>query len=289
MRQVFRAVFAGGAWPVGQVLQMALVFVAFLVGIRILSMIWSLIRLYGFRLERSGDDLRARFGLLTRVMANIPLHRIQTLTVREGPFHRLSKTVSVRVDSAGSDAKPGANAAGKRESLAPIVSRAQLPQLLRDVLPDLDLRDIAWQPVHPNAFRRVVKLSFIFFAVVSLPFVFVLKWWSLAVIVGLAFVAYANARLQVKHLGWAVGERAVLFRSGWLIREQSIARFAKIQAVTLGESPFDRRNQMASVRVDTAGAGDALHRVAIPYLGKETAVAVYERLSDEAARTSFRW
>ncbi len=289
-RRVFRAVFDGGPWPVGQVLQMVLVFVAVLFGLRILSMVWSLIRLYGFRLERSGDDLQARFGLFTRVMANIPLHRIQTLTIREGPFHRLSKTVSVRVDSAGSDAKPGSSgAAVNRESLAPIVRRTQLPQLLHDVLPEIDLTEVAWRPVHPRAFRRVIKISIVFYSVMSVPFISVLNWWSLLVIVPLAFFAYADARMRVKHLGWALGDRAVLFRSGWLIREQTIARFTKIQSVTLGESPFDRRNEMASVRVDTAGAGDASHRVAIPYLGRDTAGEVYEQLSDEAARTSLRW
>jgi len=289
-RRVFRAVFDGGPWPVGQVLQMVLVFLAVLLALRLLSMFWSLIRLYGFRLERSGDDLQARFGLLTRVMANIPLHRIQTLTIREGPFHRLSNTVSVRVDSAGSDAKPGSSgAAVKRESLAPIVSRARLPQLLHDVLPEIDLSEVAWRPVHPRAFRRAIKVSAVFYAVMSVPLISILEWWSPIVIVPLAFFAYTDARLRVKHLGWALGDRAVLFRSGWLIREQSIARFTKIQAVTLRESPFDRRNQMASVSVDTAGAGDASHHVAIPYLGRDTAGEVYEQLSDEAARTSFRW
>jgi putative membrane protein len=289
VRQVVRAIFAGGAWPVGQVLQMALVFLAVLVGLRILSMVWSLIRLYGFRLERSGDDLRARFGLFTRVMANIPLHRIQTLTIREGPFHRLSKTVSVRVDSAGSDAKPGAGAAVKRESLAPIVSRAQLPQLLHDVLPEIDLTEVVWRPVHPRAFRRVIKVSIVFYALLSVPMILTLKWWSLILILPVAYFAYTDARLHIKYLGWAVADRAVLFRSGWLIREQSIARFTKIQSVTLRESPFDRRHQMASVRVDTAGAGDASHRVAIPYLGRDTANEIYEQLANEAARTSFRW
>ena len=288
-RQVFRAVFDGGPWPVGRLAFMGVAFVAFLLGMRILSMIWSFIRLYGFRLERSGDDLRARFGMFTRVMANIPLHRIQTLTIREGPWHRLTKTVSVRVDSAGSDATADGGRAAKRESLAPIVSRAQLPQLLREVLPEIDLTEIEWRPVHPRAFRRALRVSLMVHAFLALPFILMLRWWGLALAVPVAGWAYVAAKLEIKHLAWAVGSRAVVFRSGWYTREQSVARFTKIQAVTLRESPFDRRHQMAGVRVDTAGASDASHRVAIPYLGRETAEAIYERLSDEAARTSFRW
>ena len=91
--------------------------------------------------------------------------------------------------------------------------------------------------------------------------------------------AWVHARLYVKHLGWAVGDQAVLFRSGWLWREFTVARFNKIQAVNARRVPFDRRARMASVAVDTAGAADASHRVAIPYLARQTADELYRRLA----------
>ncbi len=86
---------------------------------------WSLIRLWGFRLHQTGDDLGTEFGLVTRVMATIPVRRIQTVTVREGPLHRVFKAASIRVDSAGGDGGEGSGT--KRESLAPIIRRADLP------------------------------------------------------------------------------------------------------------------------------------------------------------------
>jgi membrane protein YdbS with pleckstrin-like domain len=69
----------------------------------------------------------------------------------------------------------------------------------------------------------------------------------------------------------------------------TIARFSKIQTVSLHESPFDRRAAMASVAVDTAGAGDLSHRVDVPYLARDVAESLSHRLAAEAARTSFRW
>ena len=288
VRQAARWVFGGGgAPPVSRVALMVGAFIAALLVMRVLSMIWSLVRLHGFRLERAGDDLRTEFGLFTRVMTTIPLRRIQTLTLREGPLHRLFKAAAVRVDSAGGDA--GTGGAAKRESLAPIVDRRLLPQLLRDVLPEVDLTEITWQPVAPRAFRRALRARLIFYALLTIPFIGMLKWWALLLFLALSAWAYVDARLYIKHLGWAIGDRAVLFRSGWLGRQLTIARFSKIQAVALGESPFDRRHRMASVRVDTAGAGDLSHRVAIPYLAYETAATLYARLAGEAARTAFRW
>ena len=177
----------------------------------------------------------------------------------------------------------------RRDLLAPIIRRADLPGVLAEVLPDVDVAGAAWRPVDPRGFWRALKASLVPVVLLTLPFVLMLQWWTLAWAAVLVAWACVHSRLYVKHLGWAVGDQAVLFRSGWLWRELTIARFNKIQAVTLSESPFDRRVDMASVAVDTAGAADASHRVAIPYLARPTADELYHRIAGEAARTAFRW
>ena len=286
-RQAVGALFGGGLPSIQRVAVVVLAFAVFVFAIRVLSMGWSLVRLWGFRLDRTGDDLSTEFGLFTRVMATIPLRRIQTVTIRESPLHRLFRTAAIRVDSAGSDG--GQGSAVKRESLAPIVSRVDLPRILAEVLPDVDVASVTWSPVDPGGFRRALRSSFVLAVLVTMPFIVMLEWWTLAWLGVLLTWAWIHARLYVDHLGWAVGDQAVLFRSGWLWRELTVARFNKIQAVTLGETPFDRRAGMASVRVDTAGAGDVSHRVNIPYLARRIADDLFRRLAGEAARTAFRW
>jgi putative membrane protein len=287
VRQVFRSVFGGGVPSLSRIAVMLGGLFAVLLAMRVLSMGWSLVRLHGFRLDRAGDDLRAEFGLFTRVMTTIPMRRIQTLTIREGPFHRLFRTVSVRVDSAGGDAATQRTA--KRESLAPVVDRLALPKLLGDVLPEIELESMAWQPVDPRGVGREFRARLIFYAFLSMPFAGMLRWWTLLLYGALGLWAYVEARMQIRHLGWATTEHAVVFRSGWLFRQITIARFTKMQVVSLTETPFDRRHRMASVRVDTAGALDLSHRIAIIYLARDTAASLYARLAAEAARSSFRW
>jgi len=287
IRQAVGALAGGRVPSIARIAVMVLAFGAFVFAIRVLSMGWSVIRLWGFQLYRVGDDLGTEFGLFTRVMATIPLRRIQTVTVRETPLHRVFKTASIRVDSAGSDGAEGG--AAKRESLAPIVKRADLQRVLGEVLPDVDLPSLTWSPVDPRGFGRALRSSLVLVALLTLPFIAMLRWWTFAWMAVLVAWASVHAWLYVKHLGWAVGDQAVVFRSGYLWRELTVARFNKIQAVTLSESPFDRRARMASVRVDTAGAGDASHRVDIPYLARPTADDLYRQLSGEAARTAFRW
>lgn len=260
----------------------------FLIVVRIVSMCWAAVRLHGFRLTRVGEDLRTEFGLLTRVRATIPLGRIQSLTIREGPLFRLAKRLSVRVETAGGH-KREEGGPSAREWIAPLIRPAALPPLLAEVLPELDLSTLGWEPAHPRAFRRAVKPRLFAAAVVSAIAALALGRWALVVIpLVLAWSVYA-ARQFVDHLGHAATDEVVVFRSGWLWRSLTVARVAKIQAVTLVETPFDRRTAMARVRVDTAGAGERSHRVDIPYLPLQTAARLRSRLAAQAANTAFRW
>jgi putative membrane protein len=287
VRQILSAVYSGGSLPIGRIMLMLAAFAAVLGLVRLLSMVWAVIRLYGFTITRTGDDLRSEFGLLTRVATTIPVHRIQTLTVREGPFHRLFGRVSVRVDTAGGNRKePGVTHA---EWLAPILARDDLARFLGAVLRELDLPAVSWRGVAPRAVRRAFVRRMIFVCVIALPFAVWPSWWDLAAWAVLIAWAGVAARKTVMHLGWATTETAVWYRSGWIFRRTSVARFAKIQVVAMHESPFDRRTNMRSVRVDTAGASDASHRVDIPYLPRGTAIDLYDALAVSAGGTAFKW
>lgn len=291
LRDLASTVFGSGVIPWDRLGLVLAGVAALLVLVRLVSMGWALVRLYGFRLTLEGEDLRTEYGLFTRVTATIPLRRIQTVTVHEGPFHRLFGRASVRVQTAGGGGEWGEEDKEKtqREWLAPILHRDALPSLLREVLPGLDLAAVEWRPVHPRAFRRELKSSMIFSSLFALPFVALLKWWDLGLLALLLVWAAIGARLYVKHLGWATTDRAVLLRTGWAWRKVSVAPFVKIQAVTIHESPFDRRAAMARVRVDTAGGGEGAQRVDIPYLSRETARDLYDLLTTQAAQTAFRW
>jgi putative membrane protein len=251
-------------------------------------MCWATVRLHGFRLTRAGEDLRTEFGLLTRVTATIPLRRIQSMTIREGPLYRLVGRLSVRVETAGGHAVEN-SATSARAWLAPLIRRAELPELVHEVLPELDLAAIAWQRPHPLAFRRAVKPRILLASAISALTAILLGWWALAVLALTVPWSIVAARKHVDHLGWASTDDVVAFRSGWLWRGLTIARAAKIQAVTLAESPFDRRAAMARIRVDTAGAGERSHRVDIPYLARDTADGLQLRLAAQAASSAFRW
>lgn len=289
IRAIGKALLGRGGLPLEAIALTIAALLSLLLVSRLISMVWSLVRLHGFRLTLAREDLRAEYGLLTRVATTIARRRIQTLTVRQGLLHRLFGRASVRVGLAGGGGEDEEESSKQREWLAPILPRGELPRLLHEVLPGLDLTSVSWRGFHPRAFRRELKGWILVAFLLSLPWVALLEWWTLAVFVVLLAWAFFAARQTLAHLGWAVAAGAVVFRSGWLWRQVTAVRFTQIQAVTIRESPFDRRAGMASLRVDTAGAGESSHRVDIPYLARETAQELGDLLATQANRTEFRW
>ncbi len=289
-----RALVGGSDWPLGRVMLGVLALVALLACVRLISIAWALVQLYDFRLTRTGDDLRAEYGLLTRVAATVPLRRIQTTTIREGVLHRLFGYTSVRVDSAGGDGGKAATAA--RAWLAPIIERARMPELVHEILPGVDLPQLEWRGVHPRAFWRRLRVSMSFALLGSL---IMASWigygiripivWALAPAGVLLPLAILQAWFSTAHLRWAVTPHVVAFKSGWLWRQVTIAPISKLQVVALHASPFDRRAGMATLRGDTAGAGDASHRIVIPYLPGTLAADLQTALARQAAATEFAW
>ena len=260
---------------------------ALFAGVTLISMAWAYVRLYGFTLRRVGDDLLAEFGLLTRITTAIPLRRIQTLTIFEGPLYRLFARASVKVQTAGGEAAE--ERTSSREPLVPIIHQNDLQQFLKQILPDIDGTLAEWQPAETRAVRREFRQTAVLALVVTAFFVVMLKFWSLVLLTLLLVLSRVHARRYVASLGWALVDNAVLFRRGWMWRRFTAARFSKMQAVALHQSPFDRRYDMARVQVDTAGGTNGSDAVHIPYLSASTARTLHDRLAAEASRTSFEW
>jgi putative membrane protein len=256
--------------------------------LKVLSVGWILLKYHGFTLSRRGDDLRTEYGLLTRVSATIPRHRIQKLSTRSGPLQRRLRRLSVQVETAGGS-QGGEGSAVDRLWIAPIIRRDRLSGLLSELMPGIDFDGVRWRELEPGARGRVLRRGLFLTAALTVPFCVLLGFWGLAVSIPAALLAVLHARQYVRHTRYSLGRAAVLYRHGWLRRRLSVVRHGKIQVVAVGESPFDRRAGMASLRLDTAGAGRVVAPLEIHYLGARLARIAQESLYRETSRTVFRW
>ena len=285
VRRAARAMFADSGpslrlafYAVGAVL-------VFLIVSRIFSIIWALIRLRGYSLVQVGEDLRAQYGLFTRVTATVPRRRIQAITIRDTPLHRLLGRASIKVATAGGTAAENERSSQHREWIAPIIRRDEVPAFVSSLLPGVDVSQLEWQRVHERAFRRVMFRGLVRTTVLGTVAVVALGASGVWVIGLLLVLEFVRARKYVKHLAWTVTPEVVASREGAFVRVVTVAPLARIQAVGRFESPFDRRTAMRRVHADTAGGAG----VRVPFLPAATADGLYATLASAAANTAFRW
>jgi len=273
-----------------------------LVIVRLFSIVWYIVRYRGFTLKRKEVELRTHYGLWPEVSSVIPVHRIQLVTITASLLHRWFGRASIDLETAGA-VDTGSGMAGQsgvtntRQWLAPIIETERAAGLVQEVLPEIDIAGVEWKPIEARAARRIFnRVAFaIALPTIGLAALFTFApipwsgWHALWLPAVALTIAWFGSRGWVRRAGYALTERAIYFRSGWLGRTVSAVRFVNMQTVWLSQSPFDRRKRMASVAVDTAGAGAMGHRINIPFLDVDVAETILRRLYDETRATEFRW
>jgi putative membrane protein len=261
--------------------------IAWVVVSALLSMVWTFARFHEFRLVLAGSDLRADYGLFTRVSATLPRQRIQSATVRQGLVHRLARCVAVRARSAGgvAEGSPGTSL----DWIAPVLPGAQTTSFLNAVMPEAIVPPDAWAHVHERAWLRLFRARLVWAGVAAVVLAFRLHWWALPAFVTAGVAAAVLARMQTARMAWALTDRAIAFRSGLVRHQMDVVPLAKIQVVSVRQSPFDRRGGMATVSVDTAGTSVFGPSVRIPFLPADTARVLVSRLGIAANDLTFRW
>jgi putative membrane protein len=258
-----------------------LLLLALVVGLRLLSIVWALLKFHGFRLSEEAGRLSVERGLLTRVRSSLPRHRIQAWALEEGVLHRWFGRRSLRVDSAVLES--GATEKSPIKDLVPLATPERTDELVRELLAARGPGAATWpprqwQPLHAHAWRRQFWIPALVVVVAATAGAFARTPWALLAL-ALLPPLYWNARLWAKHSAWAVADGLVAFRGGWLGKHWRFAETRKLQALELRQSPFDRRWGMATLHFDTAGAGAMEPPLAIPYLPVDTARALYDQLS----------
>ena len=246
------------------------------------TLVVSVVRDGDFVVVRVGDDLVLRRGLLGTRESTVPLRRVQVVRVTANPLRRALGVATLRIHSAGGSAGGG----GDRRAVIPLVTMAELPRLLDDLLPELD--GVPALRPHPVAARRRALLRRLrgltsWFVPATLAWVALAlapagsglveriplpapvldllardgSAWTVPLTVGALLVALQAwfAHLEHAALGHASDAHVVVSRYGALSHTLSVAPLARLQGVTHRVSWFQARRDLATVRAHVAGPG----------------------------------
>jgi putative membrane protein len=262
----------------------AFVLLLLFAALRLLSVLLAILVHHGFTLERDGDRLGAGGGLLTQAHGSARVNRLQMLHVEEGLLHRAFRRMSLKTDVAGG-VRAANDQSGKLHWLAPIARPAQVDALIARILGAPALGALPWRPLHARAWRRRARWPAAFWLAATAAATFWTGAPGLLLLAGVPWAMVA-ARGWAGFTRYAMDERFLAFREGWWSRRYALIELDKLQAVTLKQSPFDRRSGMASLQIDSMAADPLASGIEIPYLPAAEARALFAVLSRRCARAT---
>lgn len=269
-----------GLWVIGGL-------ASFMLFLWALSIILSFIRYHNFNLSQEDQDLRLRYGLLARVDGQIPIRRIQSVSIHSTPLHRLFGRLSVKVRTAADNAMQSQKHI-KMNWLIPIATPAKALSVLDTILPEIKWQPERWHSLHPMAPIRLMIKSVIVIGVLIVPAVMFLgssAWIALF----LLLLAAKNAWGYCKNTAWAMGPDGVHLNEGWIFRDHSQVPYSKIQSIKLQRGPIDRLFGMASISIDAAGNNPFSHDLTLDFLGESAAHEMQELIVERMQHTQFTW
>jgi len=256
-----------------------------LVSIWLSSIALAFLKLYQFKISKVGKDLYAEMGLLTKITANIPIKRIQLLKIKHSPLHRYFKKVSVKMETAGGVTEQSGIT---MKWIAPLVSKFKGQQLIAAIQPEVDWGKIQWLRLEARAWKRVFKRMMLLILIPMLPLVYFYHWMGLMPLL-LSPMVYWYAKAYMNKSGYAVNDQIVAYRHGVFFHTISIVKIAKIQNISYLQTPFDRRNGMARLTVDTAGSNPVTQDINLHYINQDTVELLMNQLSNKVSRSKFVW
>jgi putative membrane protein len=217
------------------------------------GVIQMFVRNYGFTLSLEGQTLRRVRGLLTRSEVAIPLRRIQA--ARTATHWLLRRYGLSRVDV---QTMAGASSGGVQE-LAPLATSSEAARVLaiaggyERIAPE---RFLAVAPIHRWYDAQFVALP-LALIVLAVGFVLPSVWWGLVLVGLFGTVQVIGARPH----GWRLEGDMLHVRHGWFSQDHWLLPLANIQSVSLSTGPLQRRFDLATVAIDSAGGQPAGLRI----------------------------
>lgn len=117
---------------------------------------------------------------------------------------------------------------------------------------------------------------FYFFEKIQEP-VFILV--AAILFISFSILGFVSTSISFKYSGYALREKDLLFRNGWLIRRVRIVVRNRIQHVSVQSGPLERKFGLSSVSIFTAGSSEA--DFTIKGITEQTAQRIKEWINPE--------
>ncbi len=253
---------------------LALVALGFATGV-----VRTVLKEYGFRLDRTERGFRRRRGLLTKTDVVMPVNRVQAANIVTGPIRKRRGWHALKFVSLAQDSKEESD-----YMAAPLAKLDEIWPIMAETGIMPPSADTEFQRGH---FRWWVKDFAIVIPIVlaAMAAVVIFTEISFATSLLLFFIPLIlllASALQWRKFGYGEDASRLYVRQGWWQQQLTILPQVRVQSVEIAQGPLARMTGLVTMHFGIAGG--TLELFAIP---RETAEAIRDRVLAIAAPVDF--
>lgn len=245
------------------------------------SAVSTFLKYWGFRLYDREDSLEYERGLLNRSEGSIPLGKIQKLTLEENILKRTLGYGSLKIDTAGYS--PRKSTEIDSEAAVPIARKEKALRLAEQIE---GIEKPVTQNISPVAKTRYI-MRYLLASVLISSTLLVASGRALIGLTTLGILLVTSAiagHVKWSNRGYQIAKNHVLTVNGFWNRKTNFIPYYRVQNLIETTTFLQRRWNLSTLDIDTAGTGNLLNRTAIIDLDRETTSEVknqvYNRFQD---------
>jgi putative membrane protein len=239
-----------------------------------------------YQLFRTREILTKSEGLLTTRSSSLASDRVQALKIEETLLRRLLNLAEMWIDSAGD--RNQVDDQKKRESFVPVMSRDGAFQLVSEIMKELPDPEPEWKRISRKSIFRRSRIGWLVLTLILVQSALAFGWFSLLWLPGYPLIFLYNLK-RFHFTGYWHDLNYLIYRKGWLNRQTLYLPVKNIQNISLVQNPFDRRLELGSIAIDTAGQTNTGGGTVIRHLPIEDARKIQVQLAKTVASLRFDW
>lgn len=216
----------------------------------ILGFARNFIRYYNFYIELGPEKIHRKYGLITLREGALPYKRVQSFLIRSNPMMRLHDWYRIEMQTLGLES-------GER-GFQPAIPFAKWSEI---VALGSKIRPFTVPEAYTRVSRRTIRRRCLRYTLFILALVAALYlWWPYAVW-GLTLlpIMWGIAWLQYLCHSWSFHDGNLFIRRRLFSQQLWVVPVERLQAFEINATFFQRRLDLCTLRVDTAGAGVLRH------------------------------
>lgn len=252
---------------------------AFLIASLLISLVRIVIRYYGLSFVREEDGFRLQHGLFTKQSISASDRKIQTIAWRDNLLRKTVGLYQLSIKQVGSQA------INSKKPLTIVgIRRSDIDRILIDVFGRVVDRGAEYEGVHVSWRNR--RMAFVAVPLLALAgvFIYMQKYYQLAVAIGLLVYWIAATWRAYRKLGYALIDDYLVLSGGAWGDYRTIIPLHKLQYVAHSTSPYQRRKGLVTIKVKTAAGTHT-----IPYLPDHLGRDLRDRLLYEVEVCDQDW